>query len=303
MGEVSLVKGDWRRKNIFDSLKFLEKDIKEKIGGKTVLIKPNFVSVEVQKAATHIDHIRGILDFLKGFYQGKVIIAEGAAGDTQEGFRNFGYFDLQKEYSFKIEFLDLNKDDFEEFQISKREKIRIARTILNPAFFIISAAKLKTHDTVIATLSLKNLAVGMIVGGDKSKIHQGIKEINQNLFLLAKKRMPDLASIDGFEAMEGEGPIIGDVLKLKLAIASLDSLAADRVALEIMGINPREVGYLVYCARAGLGKYNLNEIEILGKKIEDCKYFRPFRLHSRYKEMLLWKEENPPEGLGRPISY
>ncbi|MFZ6016817.1 MAG: DUF362 domain-containing protein [Nitrospirota bacterium] len=301
MSKVTLIKGESRRKNIFESLKLLEKEIKEEIKERVILIKPNFVSVNIQKAATEVDQVRGILDFLAQFYQGRIIIAEGACGNTFEGFKNFGYFELKEEYGFKIEFLDLNRDNFEEVLISNQEKIRFSKTILDPSFFIISAAKLKVHDTVIATLSLKNLALGAVLGRDKGKVHQGIKEINHNLYFLAKKRRPDLASIDGFYGMEGEGPVIGDMVKCGVAIASLDPLAADRVGLEIMGINPEDVGYLLYCYKGRLGEYDLKKIEIVGAVLEDCK--RRFKLHSRIREMLLWKEEHPPKGLGKPILY
>ena len=290
MTKATLIKGESRRENVLKSLKLIEKKIREKINQKTILIKPNFVSSTIQKASTYLDHIRGILDFLSEFYQGEIIIAEGSAGNTFEGFENFGYFDLKEEYSFPIEFLDLNKDEFEQIPISNGELIRFSKTILNPKYFLISAAKLKTHDTVVATLSIKNIAVGGILKEDKMKIHQGIKEINKNLLFLAQKRIPDLASIDGFEGMEGEGPVYGTEVKTKVAIASLDPLAADRIALEIMRIDPKNVGYLVYCEKEGLGEYNLSKIEILGNKLNDCIYHRRFKLHSTIKEQLGWRE-------------
>jgi len=303
MSKVALIKGNSRRQNVLNSLNLIADQIKERVKGKTILIKPNFVSTTTQKAATHIDHIRGILDFLSSFYQGKVIIAEGACGDTFRGFKNFGYFSLKEEYPFEIEFIDLNKDRFKEVQISNGRSVRVSRTILEPSYFIISAAKLKTHDTVIATLSLKNLVMGMIIGGDKFKVHQGIREINRNLLLLAKERSPDLASIDGFYGMEGEGPIIGDLVECKVAIASIDFLAADRTGLEIMGIDPEDVGYLVYSWKEGLGEYDLDKIKIVGNSIKNCKFKRKFKMHSRIKQMLRWKEEGSTEGLGSPIFY
>lgn len=291
MSKVSLIKRDSRRENILESFKLIGKEIKEKIGERIVLIKPNFVSSTIQNAASHIDQIRGILDFLSAFYKDKIIIAEGSAGDTFEGYENFGYFTLQKEYPFEIEFVDLNKDDFENIPISKGESVRVSKTILNPSYFIISAAKLKTHDTVVATLSIKNIAMGGILREDKKKMHQGIKEINHNLLLLAERRMPDLASIDGFYGMEGEGPTYGDMIETKTAIAGLDPLAADRVGIEIMGINPEDVGYLVYCRNEGLGEYNLKKIDILGANLEDCKSEKKLKLHSTIKRQLLWKNE------------
>lgn len=222
MSEVALTKGEARRKNVLKSLNLIDEQIKEKVKGKTVLIKPNFVSTSTQNAATHVDQVRGILDFLSTFYQGKVVIAEGACGDTFRGFENFGYFAVEKEYPFKIEFSDLNKDKFEKVKLSTGKSVRVSKTILDPSYFIISAAKIKTHDTVIATFSLKNLVMGMVLRGDKFRVHQGIKEINRNLVFLAKKRTPDLACIDGFYGMQGNGPIVGDMVECKVAIASTD---------------------------------------------------------------------------------
>ncbi len=291
MSKVALIRGDSRRKNVFQSLKLIEKEIREKLEGRKALIKPNFVSSSVQKAATHIDQIRGILDFLSEVYEGKIIIAEGSSENTFEGFRNFGYLKLRDEYQLPMEFIDLNKDDFEMISISKSESVRVSETVLDPSFFIISAAKLKTHNTVVATLSVKNLAMGMVFLEDKGKIHQGLKEMNHNLLLFAKKRMPDLASIDGFYGMEGEGPIDGNMLRCEVAIASTDSLAADRVGLEIMGIDPEDVGYLVYCGRKNLGEYDLGKINVIGAELEECKSKKRFRLSSTIKEQLLWKAD------------
>ena len=289
MSRVALTRGDSRRKNVFESLKLIEKEIREKVEGKKVLIKPNFTSSSIQKAATHIDQIRGILDFLSEVYEGKITIAEGSGENTFEGYRNFGYLKLKDEYQLPIEFIDLNKDDFEMIPISKSESVRVSKTVLDPSFFVISAARLKTHDAVVATLSIKNLAMGMVLSGDKRKVHEGIEEINHNLFLLAKKRMPDLGSIDGFYGMEGEGPIGGNMLRCALAIASTDSLAADRIGLEIMGIDPEDVGYLVYCGRRNLGEYNLGKIDVVGTELRECRSEKKFRLHSTIKRQLLWK--------------
>jgi len=289
MSKVALTRGDSRRKNIFESLKLIEKEIREKVEGKKVLIKPNLTSSSVQKAATHVDQIRGILDFLSEIYEGRITIAEGSSEDTLEGFRNFGYFKLKDEYELPMEFIDLNEDDFEIETISKSASVRVSKTCLDPSSFVISAAKLKTHDAVVTTLSIKNLVMGMVMSRDKQEVHQGIQEINHNLLLLAEKRMPDLGSIDGFYGMEGQGPVDGNMVRCAVAIASTDSLAADRVGLELMGIDPEDVGYLTYCGRRNLGEYDLGKIDIVGTELEECRSEKKFRLHSTIKRQLLWK--------------
>ncbi len=63
--KVCLVKGNDRRDNVYQALKKIEDEIFTSIGEKKILIKPNFVITTRQLAATHVDAVRGILDFLK----------------------------------------------------------------------------------------------------------------------------------------------------------------------------------------------------------------------------------------------
>ena len=294
--KVSLTKTGDRRRNVYKSLKLLEKEVKKDIGNKRIVIKPNFVSSSFQLAATHVDHIRGILDFLKPFHKKKIIIGECAFKNTVGGYKNFGYYDLPDEYN--VELVDLNQDEWKWFSILDKSlkvtRVRVSKTIVDPKNYIISPAKLKTHDAVVVTLSLKNIVMGSIIadsrGHDKFKMHAGVKGLNYNLFLLTKLGIkPYLASIDGFVGMEGDGPDRGDPINVGVAIASTDFLAADRVGIEVMGVDASKVGYLTYCAQDGLGEYDLKKIQILGEKLEDCK--KKFRLHSTVKMQYKWRTD------------
>ena len=123
---------------------------------------------------------------------------------------------------------------------------------------------------------------------DKFALHQGYPAMNLNLYTLAKIMAPHLSVIDGYVGMEGSGPSHGDPVELELAIASTDFLAADAVAVRIMGFDLDEVGYLHYCKLGGLGKAALEEIEVLGNcTIEEC--VRPFKPHPTYKRQLAWQ--------------
>ena len=75
---------------------------------KYVLIKPNNVTTTNQLGATHADALRGILDYLAPRFKGPVIIAESSAGNTMQGFDNFKYPALTKEYK-KVSLLDLQR--------------------------------------------------------------------------------------------------------------------------------------------------------------------------------------------------
>lgn len=306
MKNVALIKGNSRYDNILKSLNLIKEEIKPK---KTIIIKPNFVSATIQLAATHVDCIKAILDFFK---DKKVIIAEASAHNTKRAFKNFNYLQLKDLYN--IELIDLNSGPYTTFELPKQKlilnnptyphnitslikkllprKLRISNLLLDKNNYVISATPLKTHDSVIATLSIKNITMGSIQNHiprlGKALMHQGVKELNQNIFELYKKLHIDLAVIDGFEAMEGNGPSYGDLVSTKCAIASTDALAADRVALEVMKIPSDYIGYLNYCYKEKLGEYDLNKINIMGNKISDCQ--KEFKLHDSYKKQLEWKK-------------
>ncbi len=291
MPRVSLIKGDDRRTIAKRSLDLITDDVKKGLRSRRPVIKPNFVSSTIQLASSHVDQIRGILDFFSNIYQDKIIIAEAACYDTREAYKNFGYLRLLKEYN--VELIDLNTGPYETYSLIDRYNkpitVKLARTLLDKENYIISAAKLKTHDTVVVTLSLKNMAVGSIVGKDKKFVHQGVKRTNLIIAGLAERVRADLAVIDGFEGMEGDGPTSGDPVHLGIGIASIDALAADRVACEIMGVNFHNVGYLHYCAEQDVGEADLNKIEVFGERLSDC--IRPFKLHRSVNEQYSWKSE------------
>jgi uncharacterized protein (DUF362 family) len=292
MVDVSLVKGTKRRDTVKRSLDLVSDDIKKGLKPGKVIIKPNFVSTSVQLAASHVDQIRGILHYFKGFYDKEITIAEAASrftGGTSEGVERFGYYELANDYD--VEFLDLNEGPFEEIPIMDKEgkpfPVRVSSLLLDRNNYIISAARLKTHDTVVVTLSIKNLVMGSIYAGDKTLVHQGYKYINLNLSELAGRVWPDLAVIDGLTAMEGNGPERGSPIEAGVAISSTDPLAADRVACEVMGVDVNKVGYLCYCSEKRLGEADLEKINVIGEVLSEC--VRPFRLHSMVEEQYEWR--------------
>src|ERR1017187_1889858 len=68
---VSLLKGDDRRKNVTQALLAVDREIGPAIKRKKyVVIKINNVSTTNQLAATHVDAVRGILDYLAPRFKG-----------------------------------------------------------------------------------------------------------------------------------------------------------------------------------------------------------------------------------------
>jgi uncharacterized protein (DUF362 family) len=131
-------------------------------------------------------------------------------------------------------------------------------------------------------------AMSTLEPSDKMKMHQSYPVINLNLALLAPLVKPHLAVIDGFEAMEGNGPTGGTPVSLRVALASTDALAADVVGATLMGFDVDEVGYLHYCRKMGLGAGDLDRIELVGNApLASC--VRPFRPHHAIQRQRQWR--------------
>lgn len=313
---VSLIQGESRRNNVCESLAAIEDRILPVLKTKKhVVIKPNIVSTGQQLASTHVDTLHGVLDFLGPRFQGDVIIAESSAGFTSEGYENFGYQQVVGEHKpLDVRLVDLNEEgDYQVRTILDGNlhavPVRLAARLLDPDAFVICAAILKTHNTVIATLSIKNMALGAPLHSarsessrwnDKRLFHGGVRQTHVDIMLAAQQLQPFWGAtvIDGFEGMEGNGPTGGTAVPSRIAISSTDYVAADRVAVEAMGIDASWIGYLQFCAQAGLGQNDLSQIDVRGAKLADV--VRKYKMHDDIERELRWMGEmkEVPEKLG-----
>jgi uncharacterized protein (DUF362 family) len=235
-----------------------------------------------------------------------VSIVESSAGDTMEGFRNFGYAKLAADSAARnVSLVDLNAEG--KYQVIPLidydlhvQPVRLAARLLDPDAYIVCAGVLKTHNTVVATLSVKNMVLGAPLHAapkerpywnDKRKYHTGIRQTHYNMLLTAQKLRPHwgVALLDGYEGMEGNGPASGTPVASRIAIASTDYIAADRVGVECMGINPAWPGYLNYCGQLGLGNYDIGKIDVIGEKIASVQ--KKYRMHADIDRELQWMGE------------
>jgi uncharacterized protein (DUF362 family) len=304
---IALTAGDDRAQIVFSALESLGPEIAQAIGNRRVVIKPNNVAIDIQLSATHAGCLEGIVEFLKsiGKLDGAVIAESAANGPTLEGFANYGYTRVAAKYGVKL--VDLDQEPNQVLQVFDQRDfrphpIRMSQRLLDRNTFIISAAKMKTHDLVVTTLSLKNIILGAPVKdpgfafgsrakpgakSDKRIAHGGgVRGLNYNLFALAQVLYPHLAVIDGYDGMEGYGPTRGTAVDHRVCVAGTDWLAADRVAVELMGIDFAKVGYLNYCADAHLGQSDLKKIEIVGEPL--ARHAKTYKLAPNIEEQLIW---------------
>ncbi len=302
MSNVYLVKGESRKENVKQAVKLAEAEYLEKLKkSKSILIKVNFVSSDKQLAATHVDAVKGTIEALREHTDAPISVGDAAYKDTDDAFRNFGYNELEENYE-NVTLIDLNRSEATDFELYTAEKakrkIKISKTALNFDFKV-SLAIMKTHCDVITTLSIKNWSVGIMLPGlNENQMHtrchyiheDDFATVNKNTLKVTKEHPFDLGIIDGFEAMEGDGPAMGTPKEMKVALAGVDFVELDAVATEIMGFKASDIGYLFIANKEGMGEIELDKINVEGNvSVEDVK--TKFENPKKYEEQLKWKEQ------------
>ncbi len=300
--KVAIVKGNNRRENIFKALELIKNDLV--IDKNEVLLKPNCLQSMFPLCCTHVDAIRGVLDFLKDKEIRSRLIAETCRGTGKhESFEMLNYTSLISEYGvtlFNPQFEDEWVDGYLLDKHHREVKVKLSKRIYDCKCRI-SVAVAKTHDTVIITGAWKNM-MGALALEDKVKMHgcnshservliSEVEILPQNLVRIAKLVPPHISVIDGFIGMEGEGPVRGTEKRLGIAIASTDFVSADAVCAKAMGFDPEDISYLHFGDELGLGNADLNKIEIIGDPLEEV--ITPFVPHSKYEIHKKWKEIIP----------
>ncbi len=301
---VSFAHGGDRRKLIREVLAPMEEKIRNDIRGKQVIIKPNCVFDNVPLCASDVDAIRGVLDFLKPLYAETVVVAEStaSAAGTMKCFQDYQYTILPKEYD--VELVDLNQSPFTKFWILDGNRhpqhVKIIDTFLDADNYIISLARMKSHNVVVATLSTKNIIMASPINlpkshpeffenrYEKTKMHAGdAKGTNYNIFRIAQRIQPGLAIIDGFVGMEGNGPVGGTPIEHGVALAGFDMIAVDRVGVELMGVDYKNVAYLQWLSAAGVGQGDIDKITVTGPDYRQ--HIKQYKMNENIKWQLEWK--------------
>lgn len=305
--KVGLAKTGRRRSNVYEALNNIRGDIIPKVR-EQVLLKPNFLSSTNQLASSHVDTMRGALDFLLSTPQPptEVIIAEGGNESfSGEAFKIFGYDALQAEYDIPIRLVDLHQEtEWVETTVflagRESDTVRMPKTVLECPCTI-SVAIAKTHDAGVVTLAMKNMIMGTIHKEDRIKMHGyhrhadrelplEAQTININLIRLSRYLKPDIAIVDGTVGLQGNGPGGTNSVPLGIAVASGDVFAADAVTSKAMGFEPMEIGLFNYANELGYGIADLDKIEIIGPTIESVAI--PFKPHETTEHQFQWQDSD-----------
>ena len=280
MSHVALVHGKGRKDNVFCALELLPaEEIQELRSARSILVKPNLVHHLNQLASTHVDAVRGVLDFVRQHSQAPVTIADASYHGTKPAFRAFGFENLVGEYD-QVVLFDLNDDEtvpgFFIKQDGSRGEMRISKRAYE-SDYTINLTNMKTHRDTIVSLGVKNWTMGTWVVDPKVGVRgkywprwvfvdHGTQAHHETIAELLGQNKPNLTVIDGYLAMEGDGPTHGTKVEMGLALAGSDCLSVDAIGCLLMGIDPFGVPYLKNAHEFGYGQINEKDIELVGEK-------------------------------------
>ncbi len=80
----------------------------------------------------------------------------------------------------------------------------------------------------------------------------------------------DINIMDVMHAASGYSPHTPVPIEVDCIMGSYDPVALDRIACELVGIDPDGVDYFRVAQEAGLGTTNRDDIEVVGDKVADC---------------------------------
>jgi len=223
---------------------------------KTIVLKPNFAGGSVlsqdSHALTDIELLRGVIAGIQLVNPKALIyIAESDSAGMGFAFLKFANLGLDKWYIKNVELLDLSRDRLRRIDLKNAkyfgadtEQLWLSEKLLE-AGMVISIANLKTHSVTKYTGTCKNL-FGLLPRADKYFYHTSLDEVIYDLNICVK---PQLSIVDGFRAMEGNGPMTGNPIDLGLRLYASNALMADVVACHVIRIKYMHVRHLRLLAK------------------------------------------------------
>jgi uncharacterized protein (DUF362 family)/Pyruvate/2-oxoacid:ferredoxin oxidoreductase delta subunit len=246
--------------------------------GERVLLKPNMLYARAPEFAvtTHPEVLRAVIELVQE--AGGVPVVGDSPG--------FGDFRKVAEKSGMLRVVEETGAELAEFSEAIEvlsggifRRFELARPYLT-ADRVINLPKLKTHEMMTMTCSVKNL-FGAVVGSAKAGWHLKAgadKEMFARMLLeIYLLRPPDLTIVDAITAMEGNGPGSGDPRHVGLLLAGINPVAVDVIAGEIAGI-PKNLIFVERTARKlGIEGADRAAIETVGMLWAEARV-APFRL-------------------------
>jgi uncharacterized protein (DUF362 family) len=233
-----------------------------------VVIKPNLCCIKSPEtgATTDVKVVESIIRYLKSEFQvSDILIVESDATQVlaDMAFRLLGYERLSKRYDVSL--VNLSKCPCTTQYFPKNALLKEVQVpnVFREADVFITVPKIKTHMDCYFTCALKN-QYGCNPYPRKSKYHSRLTDAIVDLNAVFK---PDFVVVDGLVALEGQrGPTDGLPIKMNTLIFGTDPVAVDCFVAKTMGLEPKNIDYLMEAEKRGIGN---TKYESVGLNIEN----------------------------------
>ncbi|WP_419659109.1 4Fe-4S ferredoxin iron-sulfur binding domain protein [Desulfosarcina variabilis str. Montpellier] len=240
------------------------------LDGKSVMIKPNLLraSQANEGIVTHPAVLAAVVDKVRSFQPKSIVVGDNPGvfsyGANEAAFEQTGLMAAAKGHYRNIGLDAVTVP----FNADYMDSVRISRDIIE-ADVVISLPKFKTHGLTVMTGAVKN-SYGFLPGAQKARLHKiagspfRFHELIVDVF---KLRVPNLFVMDAVVGMQGNGPASPDLRDIGLILAADNAVAMDAVVATMMGLDPGRLRFLQKAAEAGLGSWNLDDIELDGELV------------------------------------
>ena len=244
------------------------------VAGKTIFVKPNWVSHNPRLLTTNPDLIEVLVRFLVDQGAGRVLVGDNPTIGLQSRhiYENTDWGKRIEAAGGQVAFLD--ETPYASVPLPEGfpwKEISIPVPILESDIFI-NVPVAKTHCQGVLSLGIKNL-IGALNDEWKGNYHR--EDLHYKAVAVLSVIRPHLTIIDGMTAGEGQGPTLCDRVQWGMVFFGNDPVATDAVCSACMGYAPTEVHTTRIASAMGLGEANLQVISIVGKKIREV--LRPFK--------------------------
>jgi uncharacterized protein (DUF362 family)/Pyruvate/2-oxoacid:ferredoxin oxidoreductase delta subunit len=238
--------------------------------GERIVMKPNIlIGTNPDKGVTtHPAVFRAVGKLLKDAGASVLYGDSPSFGKSEPNLRKSGLKEVGDELGFVMADFDSGR------LVSHKDALLVKKFVIANGVLdsdgLVSLPKFKTHGLVRLTGAVKN-QFGCVPGLLKSQYHVKLPDPYDFATMLVDLNTlirPRLYIMDGIVAMEGNGPRSGKLKQLNVLLLSSDPIALDATACRIAYLDPEVVPTSKPGDKAGLGTYQVENIELMGEALE-----------------------------------
>lgn len=221
--------------------------IKPNLSGRDPIISGENTSTVVMDALISVLEEAGCKEIVIG--HGALLGSQDHQTSFAESLRSSGFGKYEKNNGIKI--VNLDHEPRTLVQIEGM-MFHLPLEYLKSFDGYINLAKIKTHMEATVSFSLKN-QMGLPSPDDRMMMHR--TDLERTIAKLALFCRPDLSILEGFPAMENNGPHHGTPRDLNLLIAGRDMVELDSFTSRLLGYKPEEINHIRYAHELGVGVF------------------------------------------------